>query len=128
MANTVSAFAPLLQTAGRGLVINVSSARGSIERLSNPQSPKTASIPYSVSKVALNGLTLELAKQFGGIEFQIAAPGHCKTKFNDYRGTREPREGAAVATLLVERWLSASSECGFWETVGDAWELSRIPW
>ena len=129
VANTTSAFAPLLQAQGRrGLVVNISSARGSIVRLTDPASPKTGIVPYSVSKVALNGLTLEFAKVFEGIEFQIVNPGHCKTGFNNYVGKRDPREGATAVVLLIQRWLKEKNECGFWETEGDNWELSRVPW
>lgn len=129
VANAVTAFAPLLRADGRrGLVVNISSARGSIVRLTDPSSPKTLVIPYSMSKVALNGLTLELAKTFDDLEFQLVNPGHCATGFNNYSGKRDPREGATAVVLLVERWLKEKNECGFWETEESKWELSRVPW
>ena len=109
-------------------MVNISSGRGSITRLTDPKSAKTVSVPYSVSKVALNGLTLEMAKVFDGIEFQVVNPGHCATALNNFMGKRDPREGATAAVLLVQRWLNERSECGFWETVGSSWELSRVPW
>jgi NAD(P)-dependent dehydrogenase (short-subunit alcohol dehydrogenase family) len=54
-------FLPLLRgSAGR--VINISSARGSTSLASGKILPPTVSIPYSVSKAALNLLTVEMSR------------------------------------------------------------------
>ena len=127
-----SALAPLLKNSSTGgLVIMVSSTRGSIAGLLSGALPRTVVIPYSTSKTAMNALTIHLAQQPAneGIRFEIVSPGHCKTAFNGYRGTRDPLEGADVVTALVygDR-NSTDRDVGFWETKGDSKELIPVPW
>lgn len=71
--------------------------------------------------------TLDMAREPENkdIEFQIASPGHCKTAFNGYRGTRSPSEGANVVVELV---IAERRETKMWETVGVSREVSAIPW
>lgn len=60
--------------------------------------PPTAVVSYSVSKTALNALTIEIQKAEdaregeGKVDFYVVNPGHCKTEFNGYRGTKDPLE------------------------------------
>lgn len=69
--------------------------------------PPTAVVSYSVSKTGMNALTVEMqktedAREGGGkVEFYAANPGHCKTAFNGYRGTKDPKDGAEVVVRLV---------------------------
>lgn len=109
-----SLFLPLLNASVNPLVINVSSARASVALQTSGKLPPTASIPYTISKTGLNILTLELAKLHENIRFYCASPGHCCTAFNQYRGVKDPVEGAKV---IVELALSENGryEPGFWE-------------
>lgn len=121
-------FLPLLRKSPHGgKVIQVGSARGSLQLNASGALPPTASAAYSVSKAALNMLTLDMAREDEnkGVEFQIASPGHCKTAFNGYRGTRDPGEGANVVVELV---FGERRETRMWETVGDSRDLKIIPW
>ena len=59
------------------------------------------------------------------VEFQIANPGHCKTAFNGFRGTRSPEEGANV---VVELAIGARREIKSWETLEKNKELVEVPW
>ncbi len=61
------------------------------------------SMVYSSSKTALNAITVHYAREFAATTLKIngAAPGHVATDFNDFRGTRTPDEGAAVAVRLA---------------------------
>jgi NAD(P)-dependent dehydrogenase (short-subunit alcohol dehydrogenase family) len=88
------------------------------------------SIPYSVSKTALNALTLEMAKlpENEGVQFHVIGPGHCKTEFNGFRRTRDPLEGANVVVELVDAEKGTYPNAGFWQTEGASKELVRIPW
>ena len=95
------AFLRLLKATPNPVVVNISSARGSMTRSSTMALPPTEVVAYSVSKAALNSLTLELMKQEPGVKFYAANPGHCKTAFNGYRGQRDPLEGANVVVALV---------------------------
>jgi NAD(P)-dependent dehydrogenase (short-subunit alcohol dehydrogenase family) len=75
--------------------------------------PPPVSIPYSVSKTALNALTLEMAKlpEKEGVQFHVIGPGRCKTEFNGFRGTRDPLEGANVVVELVNAEKGDVSKC-----------------
>ncbi|WIB58885.1 SDR family NAD(P)-dependent oxidoreductase [Curtobacterium sp. MCLR17_007] len=97
----MSAFLPLLMEADAPRVVNVTSKRGSIGEagawVGQP------SMAYSSSKTALNALTVHYAREFADTALKVngAAPGHVATDFNDFRGTRTPDEGAAVAVCLA---------------------------
>lgn len=95
------AFLPLLERSPAPRVVNVTSKRGS---LGEPGAwVGQPSMAYSSSKTALNALTVHYAREFAGTTMKIngAAPGHVATDFNDFRGTRTPDEGAAVAVRLA---------------------------
>lgn len=97
----LSAFLPLLDKAEAPRVVNVTSKRGSIgEEGAWVGQPSMA---YSSSKTALNAITVHYAREFAGSRLKIngAAPGHVATDFNNFRGTRTPEEGAAVAVRLA---------------------------
>lgn len=95
-------------------------------RSSAGELPPTAAWSYSISKVALNSLTLEFMKSYPEVKFYAANPGHCKTVFNGYKGTRDPLEGANVCVTIVEG--EGGVKPGFYETVGEALELVEVPW
>jgi NAD(P)-dependent dehydrogenase (short-subunit alcohol dehydrogenase family) len=118
-------FLPLLKRSTDPRVINISSARGSMNRSSSPGSPPTVSIPYSVSKTALNALTIDMAKQHKEVLFQCASPGHCSTALNGFKGKKEPLEGARVVVELVNCEREAYST-GFWEWEGNG--MGEVPW
>lgn len=105
---------PLLRKSPDPRVINISSGRASIHRITTGDLPPTASVSYSVSKVALNALTLELAKVYPEVSFYAANPGHCKTAFNGYKGKKDPLEGARVVEelALAEKGVYTN---GFWQ-------------
>jgi NAD(P)-dependent dehydrogenase (short-subunit alcohol dehydrogenase family) len=97
----MNAFLPLLTKADAPRVVNVTSKRGSIgEEGAWVGQPSMA---YSSSKTALNALTVHYAREFADTKLKIngAAPGHVATDFNNFRGTRTPDEGAAVAIRLA---------------------------
>lgn len=131
VALTTQYFLPLLRLSPRGgQVINISSARGSITLSSDGTLSPTVSVPYSLSKTALNMLTVEMSRDptNNGVEFQMVSPGHCKTAFNGYRGTRDPLEGANVVVVLVMADRGKYKNAGFWETRGASMDLVEIPW
>jgi len=61
-------------------------------------------MPYSSSKTALNALTVHYTRELADTPIKVngAAPGHVATDFNNFRGTRTPEEGAAVAIRLAQ--------------------------
>jgi NAD(P)-dependent dehydrogenase (short-subunit alcohol dehydrogenase family) len=131
VALTTQHFLPLLRKSPRGgQVINVSSGRGSLTLSAAGLIPPTVSIPYCISKTALNMLTVEMSRDPANkdVEFQLIAPGHCRTAFNGYRGTRDPLEGANVVVELVKAEKGRYKNAGFWETKGTSLELVEISW
>lgn len=118
-------FLPLLREANDARVINVSSARGSLTLVTTGKNPPTAFIPYSVSKAALNLLTVELSHTHPDINFQLVNPGWCKTGFNGFGGPKDPLEGAqsAAELALAEK---GKHKAGFWAWENDAME--EVPW
>jgi NAD(P)-dependent dehydrogenase (short-subunit alcohol dehydrogenase family) len=125
LAVTSSAFLPLLGKSDDPRIINISSARGSFTRVASGANPPIRSATYSVSKSAENMLTLGMAELNPDITFQAYNPGHCKTAFNGFRGTRDPLEGAqgAAGLALAEK---GRFEAGFWEWEGG--KLMALGW
>jgi NAD(P)-dependent dehydrogenase (short-subunit alcohol dehydrogenase family) len=99
--------------------------------------PATVSVPYSVSKLAMNALMLEMAKQEkqvpieqgSKILYQAVNPGHCRTALNGFKGARDPFEGAKVVEEMV-CCVRDKYEVGFWVWDGDEThgELKKIIW
>jgi NAD(P)-dependent dehydrogenase (short-subunit alcohol dehydrogenase family) len=116
---------PLLTLSPTPRVVNMSSARASIHNIVTNNLPPTACVPYSVSKVALNALTLEMGKMYPEVKFYAANPGHCRTAFNGFRGKKDPVEGARVVVelALAEKGRYAS---GFWQF--EEGEMSEMKW
>ncbi|KAG9663533.1 NAD(P)-binding protein, partial [Aureobasidium melanogenum] len=113
---------PLLLKSPAPKVINISSGRASITKLTSGDLPATVNVPYSVSKVALNVMTLEMAKAEPRVTYYLANPGHCKTAFNGYKGKKDPLLGAEVAANLVH----GDYKSGFWHN--DGGEMEMMPW
>ncbi|KAL9071294.1 MAG: hypothetical protein Q9161_004310 [Pseudevernia consocians] len=128
VALMMTTFLPLMkESSPDARVINLSSARASLHLSSSGNLPPSRVISYSVSKTALNALTVEYAKAEPTVAFYAASPGRCKTAFNGFRGTKDPSDGAKV---IVELALAEKGkyENGFWQLESDEKEASRVPW
>lgn len=96
------AFLPLLRESPAGRIVNVTSKRGSIgEEGAWAGEPSMA---YSTSKTALNAVTVHYARELAGTSIKVngAAPGHVATAFNNFRASRTPEQGAAIAIRLAQ--------------------------
>ncbi len=118
------AMLPLLHSAGRAQIINVSSELGSVS-LHNDPNWKYAPVKflaYCASKAALNMLTVQLAYEFrdGNIAVNSVNPGYTATDLNENRGTQTVEEGSAeiVRVALLDPPVTGR----FLETAG------QIPW
>lgn len=95
------AFVPLMQKNNYGRIVNVSSGAGSI-------ASQTGNIPgYSISKLALNGLTLQFANELhrDNILVNTVCPGWVRTQMGGSSAPRTPEQGAegiVWATLLED--------------------------
>ncbi len=99
------AMLPLLKEASAARIVNVSSGVGSMVMNADPNSPyRTMYNPgYSVSKTALNGMTLSMAIELEGTNIKVNAysPGFTKTNLNGYEGTETVEQGAEEAIRLA---------------------------
>ncbi|MCJ1436325.1 hypothetical protein MMC27_005703 [Xylographa pallens] len=113
VACLTGAFLPLLKRKPNPMVINVSSARASLALSTAGSLPPTRVVAYSVSKTALNALSIEMAKSEPNVRVYSVSPGHCRTAFNGFSGKKDPLDGAKVVVELVAR--EGKEENGFWE-------------
>jgi len=90
------AFVPGMVVRKYGRVVNVSSGWGSFaEGLDGPAS-------YSISKAALNALTVSLARTTSGdIKVNACSPGWVRTRMGGIGADRSPEEGANVIVWLA---------------------------
>lgn len=128
IALITTAFMSLLNAASAPKVINISSARGSLTQLTAGKLPPTAAVAYSVSKTALNARTIEFQKtensiEHGKVRFYAVSPGHLKTALNNFRGTKDPLDGAEVVIRLVCEEHEGGT---FWEF--ERGEMRIVPW
>jgi NAD(P)-dependent dehydrogenase (short-subunit alcohol dehydrogenase family) len=152
IAVITSSFLPLLHMSSAPKVINISSGRASLSLSSGGKLPPTASVSYSVSKVGVNALTVEMQKAedvmlkereeggrrgseggnvigIGKTRFWAVNPGFCRTAFNGYRGTRGPVEGAEVVVRLVLDEEGVYGKGGFWQwEEGEEGGMKVVPW
>ena len=128
VALMMSTFLPLMkETSQNPRIINISSTRAALSLSTSGALPPLRVIAYSVSKTALNALTVEYGKAEPGVKFYAASPGHCRTTFNGYGGTKYALDGAKV---VVELALADKKkyENGFWQLEGDAKGASQVSW
>ncbi len=115
---------PLLQSAGKAQIINVSSELGCISRQTDPtwKYLSVKALAYCASKAALNMLTVQLAYEFrdGSIAVNSVNPGYTATDLNGHSGPQSVEEGAAeiVRVALMDAPVTGK----FLETGG---ELAR---
>jgi NAD(P)-dependent dehydrogenase (short-subunit alcohol dehydrogenase family) len=94
------AFLALLRKSREGRIVNVSSTLGSIQIQGDPawrdQLPATAA--YTISKTALNAMTVLLANELrdSGIKVNAVCPGYAATDLNQFQGTKTPQEAVKV--------------------------------
>jgi NAD(P)-dependent dehydrogenase (short-subunit alcohol dehydrogenase family) len=113
---TCQAFVPAMIRDGYGRVVNVSSGSGSFaEGLDGPAA-------YSLSKAALNALTLKLASEVrGDVKVNSVCPGWVRTKMGGANATRSVEEGADTIVWLAT--LPARGPSG-----GFFRDRKQIPW
>lgn len=93
----VQAVLPLLENAENARIINVSSGNGQLQGLD-------ARVPsYSLSKLALNGVTILMAEELHrkGIAVYAICPGWVRTDMGGADAPRSPEKGAETAVWLA---------------------------
>ncbi|MCY1139910.1 SDR family NAD(P)-dependent oxidoreductase [Actinoplanes sp. Pm04-4] len=105
VVRTTTAFLPLLRRSADPVIINVSSAMGSLAATHDPARPESGVIApaYTASKAALTMLTTQYAKALPGIRVNAADPGYTATDLNAHTGPQTVTEGTdAVVSLATE--------------------------
>ncbi|TFK32457.1 hypothetical protein BDQ12DRAFT_692467 [Crucibulum laeve] len=102
LVQVTTAFIPLLQDSGEGVITNVTSGLGS-NRYRAQREDYVFNAAYSASKAAVNSYTIALARELkkDGIKVNAVSPGFTATKLNNFTGTLTVREG----TEVVLRWV-----------------------
>jgi NAD(P)-dependent dehydrogenase (short-subunit alcohol dehydrogenase family) len=130
----MSLFLPFLKsTSADPRIINVSSTTGSFGLSDKFPKLPAGIIPYSMSKTALNMLTLAYTKtvEAEGVLIQSGGPGLCRTDLNfaskTRPGARDPIDGAKVFVSLA---LAEKGEYpnGFWQQMDGEDEPVAVPW
>jgi NAD(P)-dependent dehydrogenase (short-subunit alcohol dehydrogenase family) len=99
----LQAFNRLLDVSSCPVVVNVSSAVGSLAYASDPEGPyaELNLLAYPASKAALNMLTIQWAKAHPRWRVNAADPGFTATDFNQHRGTQTVEEGTDAIVGLA---------------------------
>jgi NAD(P)-dependent dehydrogenase (short-subunit alcohol dehydrogenase family) len=92
----VRRLAPDMITRGYGRIVNLSSGWGSFEEgLTGPPA-------YSISKAALNAMTLSLARELPrSVKVNAACPGWVRTRMGGEAAPRTPDQGADTPVWLA---------------------------
>lgn len=105
VVRTTTAFLPLLRRSPDPVIVNVSSAMGSLAATHDPARPESGVIApaYTCSKAALTMLTTQYAKALPGIRINAADPGYTATDLNGHTGPQTVAEGTdAIVRLATE--------------------------
>ncbi|KAK1752460.1 DNA replication complex gins protein sld5 [Echria macrotheca] len=112
------AFIPLLKKAkGAKRIVNVTSELGGMHSKAdkNAFAHKVDYAPYSITKSALNMLTLHYVQRFeddASWKINLTCPGFCATNLNHYQGFDDPKLGAVNSCRLAT--LGMDGETGTW--------------
>jgi NAD(P)-dependent dehydrogenase (short-subunit alcohol dehydrogenase family) len=98
------AFLPLLQRSAAPVVVNVSSALGSLTSATNPATPTYAypGVAYPASKSAVNMITVQFAKAFPSMRINAVEPGFTKTDLNGNTGIQTVEQGAEIIVRMAQ--------------------------
>ena len=116
---------PLMKANGYGRIVNMASTLGSMNDISNPDSPYGAvlSPAYRLSKTLLNGITVLLANALRGTNILVnsACPGWVRTDMGGDQAPLTPEQGADTPV-----WLATLPDGG--PNGGFFRERQPIPW
>ena len=99
-AAVIDAFTPLLEASAMPVVVNVSSAVGSLTLSTAPDSRWTM-LAYPMSKAALNMLTIQYARAFPRWRVNSATPGLTATEFTGPRVGKPTAEELRTAGMQI---------------------------
>jgi NAD(P)-dependent dehydrogenase (short-subunit alcohol dehydrogenase family) len=100
VAQVLKSFTPMLEACAVPVVVNVSSAVGSLTRNSDPSSP-WSSLAYPMSKAALNMLTIQYAKAYPRWRVNAVTPGLTATEFTSRQAGWSVSQGAEIIVHMA---------------------------
>jgi NAD(P)-dependent dehydrogenase (short-subunit alcohol dehydrogenase family) len=119
------ACVPLMKANVYGRIVNIASILGSLTDIASPDSSYAAlAVPaYRLSKTALNGITVMLAKELRGTNILVnsACPGWVRTDMGGQQAPLTPEQGADTPV-----WLATLPDGG--PTGGFFRGRQPIPW
>ena len=119
-ARVLLACTPLLEASDAPVVVNVSSAVGSLARNARPDAPWSL-VAYPMSKAALNMLTIQYAKAYPRWRVNSVTPGLTATDFTARQAGHSVAQGAEIIVRMA--MIDASGPTGtFVDSDGD------VPW
>jgi len=131
-AVVTEAFIPLLRkskaSAPGRRIVNVSSSLGSLTLAAAGRAINEAYTPYSVSKAALDMLSLYTLNKLKGdkIAVVMTTPGFCGTALNGFRGPKDPALGAMNTVHAATMGTFEDMNGKFTEDLKNG-ELAAIP-
>ena len=104
VVRVTNAFVPLLHQSAAPVIVNLSSALGSLAGISDPGAyiHHYGALSYPSSKVAVNAITVQYAKAFPGFRVNAADPGYTSTDINGGTGTQTVAEGVEIIVRLAQ--------------------------
>ncbi|MFD2472336.1 SDR family NAD(P)-dependent oxidoreductase [Amycolatopsis silviterrae] len=104
VVRVLHAFLPLLERSSAPVVVNVSSALGSLGRMTDPATHQHAypGVAYPASKAAVNMVTVQYAKAFPAIRINAVEPGYTRTDINGQRGGQPVEQGAEIIVRMAQ--------------------------
>ncbi|GHG88333.1 SDR family NAD(P)-dependent oxidoreductase [Streptomyces lanatus] len=117
------AFLPLLRRSAAPVVVNLSSALGSVGYVSDPEHPahRYPGMTYAASKATVNMLTAHYAKAYPTMRINAVAPGFAKTDLNGHTGMQSVEEAAEIIVRMAQSGPDGPTG-GFFDTQG------TLPW
>lgn len=123
LVRVMHTFLPLLQLSSAPVVVNVSSSLASLTKISTPGTPAHAypGVAYPASKVAVNMITVQYAKQFPRMRINSVEPGFTRTDLNQNTGTRRVEDSAEVIVRMAQIGPDGPTG-GYYDITGE------LPW
>lgn len=97
------AFLPLLLKSEAPVVVNLSSGLASLAGIADPASPTHfyPGISYPASKLVVNAITVQYAKQYPQLRINAVEPGFTRTDLNGNTGTQSVEDGAEIIVQMA---------------------------
>ena len=103
IVRVTQAALPLLRRSANPVIVNVASGVGWPRYLQDAEHDEypVQAVPYAASKAAVIALTVQYAKNLGGMRVNASDPGYTATDFNRHSGHQTVTEGTDATVTLA---------------------------